>query len=62
MRRSSYFVFGALCGALGVLLFERVRVEREPNSAEILSKRVTEYLGQLESRLDDVVREKGKKV
>jgi len=61
MRRSSYFVIGALCGVVGILLFERVRHRDDPDDAELLSKRVSEYLGQLESRLEGAMHEKSKK-
>lgn len=51
---------GALFGALAILLIERVRQQHDPDEAELLSERVSDYLGQLESRLAGTIQEKGK--
>ncbi len=58
MRRSGYFVVGALMGAIGVLVFERVRDRYDSYESDRLSRRVTEYLGQLEARLEKTLHEK----
>ncbi len=49
---------GALMGAIGVLVFERVRDRYDSYESDRLSRRVTEYLGQLEARLEKTLHEK----
>jgi hypothetical protein len=55
VKSSGFFLLGIVAGVIGVVAVDRYRRAHDPEDAEILSRKVTEHLAQLERRLESVL-------